>query len=69
MMELLQLASDDQLALAICAGAFVLSGLVMYFSHHVGKLTGHVRLHDESPSVEIERPVIHHSEASRNKAA
>jgi hypothetical protein len=46
MADLIHLASDDQLALAICFGAVVVSGLIMHFSLHVGRLTGRVRLHD-----------------------
>jgi len=46
MTEILHQASDDQLALAICFGAVLVSGLIMHFSHHVGRLTGRVRLHD-----------------------
>lgn len=45
MADLLHHASDDQLALAICFGAVVVSGLIMHFSHHVGRLTGRVRIH------------------------
>lgn len=46
MAEILHQASDDQLALAICFGAVACCGLIMYFSHHVGRLTGHIRLHE-----------------------
>jgi hypothetical protein len=45
MPEILHQASDDQLALAICFGAVVVSGLIMHFSLHVGRLTGRIRLH------------------------
>jgi hypothetical protein len=44
MTDLVQQASDDQVALAICFGAVAFCGLVMYFSHHVGQLTGHLRI-------------------------
>ncbi len=46
MAELLHQASDDQMALAICCGAVVCCGLIMFFSHHVGRLTGHIRMHE-----------------------
>lgn len=45
MTDLLHQASDDQIALALCFGAVLVSGLVMHFSHHVGHLTGRIRLH------------------------
>ena len=45
MPEILHQASDDQIALAICFGAVVVSGLIMHFSLHVGRLTGRIRLH------------------------
>lgn len=39
MPELLRHATDDQIALAFCfAGVFV-SGMIMYFSYHVGQIT------------------------------
>ena len=37
--ELFQNASDDQVALTICFAAMAVSGLIMYFSYHVGVLT------------------------------
>jgi hypothetical protein len=40
--------SDDQIALIVCFGAVVVSGLIMHFSIHVGRMTGRVRLH-QSP--------------------
>ena len=43
MPELMHQASDDQIALAICFGAVVVSGLIMHFSLHVGRLTGRIR--------------------------
>ncbi len=46
MPEFLHQASDDQLALAICFGAVLVSGLIMHFSHHLGRLTGRIRLHE-----------------------
>ena len=49
MPEFLHQASDDQIALALCFGAVLVSGLIMHFSHHVGRLTGRIRLH-ETPS-------------------
>lgn len=76
MTELIQQASDDQLALAICLGAVAASGLIMYFSHHVGRLTGHIRL-EERParpelSIHSEEPVHTlpvHQTTRREKAA
>lgn len=49
MPEILHQASDDQIALAICCGALVVSGLIMHFSLHVGRLTGRIQLH-QTPS-------------------
>lgn len=46
MPEFLSQPADDHIALAICFGAVVVSGLIMHFSHHVGRLTGRVRLHE-----------------------
>lgn len=46
MPEFIHQASDDQIALAVCLGAVVVSGLVMHFSYHVGRLTGRIRLHE-----------------------
>ena len=51
MADILHSASDDQLALAICFGAVVVSGLIMHFSHHVGRLTGRVRIHETRKTV------------------
>lgn len=45
MTEILHQASDDFVALAICAGAVLLCGGIMYFSHHIGRLKEGVRLH------------------------
>jgi hypothetical protein len=39
-MGFLQNATDDQLALMFCVGGLVVSGCVMYFSLHLGRLTG-----------------------------
>jgi hypothetical protein len=39
-MGFLQNATDDQLALAFCVGGLLVSGCVMYFSLHLGRLTG-----------------------------
>lgn len=44
MPEILHQASDDQIALAICFGAVAVSGLIMHFSLHVGRLTGRIRV-------------------------
>ncbi|MGE5192796.1 MAG: hypothetical protein ACM3U2_09855 [Deltaproteobacteria bacterium] len=46
MPQFLHQASDDQIALALCFGAVLVSGLIMHFSHHVGRLTGKIRLHE-----------------------
>lgn len=46
MPEFLHQASDDQIALALCFGAVLVSGLIMHFSHHLGRLTGRIRLHE-----------------------
>ena len=46
-------ASDDQIALAICFGAVVVSGLIMHFSLHVGRLTGRIRLHQTPEQGEL----------------
>ena len=76
MADLIQQASDDQLALAICLGAVSFCGLVMYFSHHVGKLTGHIRLHDasgnsvqSSQADQILSPIVLEQPVRREKAA
>ena len=42
MPDVLHQASDDQIALAICLGAVVVSGLIMYFSIHIGRITGRI---------------------------
>lgn len=44
MMDLFRNASHDQIALAFCAAALLVSGTVMYFSHHVGQLNSRIRL-------------------------
>jgi hypothetical protein len=72
--ELLQNASDDQVALAICCGAFLVSGLVMYFSIHVGRLTGSLPNEgDETKRVGLQTQVRHqmaiHETAVRDRAA
>ena len=46
-------ASDDQIALALCFGAVVVSGLIMHFSLHVGRLTGRMRLHQTPEQGEL----------------
>ncbi len=48
MPDFIHQASDDQIALAICFGAVLFSGLVMYFSAHLGQLTGRIRLQETS---------------------
>ncbi len=48
MPDIMRQVSDDQIALVVCFGAVVVSGLIMHFSIHVGRMTGRVRLH-QSP--------------------
>lgn len=43
MSDLFQNASDDQVALTLCFAAVVVSGLIMYFSYHVGVLARGIR--------------------------
>jgi hypothetical protein len=43
--EIVYQASDDQIALAICFGAVVVSGVIMHFSLHLGRLSGRIWLH------------------------
>ncbi len=45
MPEIIRQVSDDQIALGVCLAAVVVSGLIMHFSIHVGRMTGRVRLH------------------------
>ena len=52
MPEILRQASDDQIALFICFGAVVVSGLIMHFSIYVGRMTGHMRLH-QTPEMQL----------------
>ena len=40
--------SDDQIALAVCLGAVVVAGLIMYFSIHIGRLTGRIPAADDA---------------------
>ncbi len=67
MPEFIHQASDDQIALAICFGAVVFSGLVMHFSLHLGRLTGRIRLH-ESPDQSTVLLQAAHAAASRQPA-
>jgi hypothetical protein len=70
--EIFRLVTDDQLALVICFGAVVLSGLIMHFSVHVGRLTGRGRLHQTQPqrSVVLTAPVQRQEDvAIRERAA
>jgi hypothetical protein len=76
MTEVFQHASDDQVALALCLGAVGVCGLIMHFSHHLGKLTGHIRLHDEpsqpAPSIRPAKrgvPAVLSETPARDKAA
>jgi hypothetical protein len=43
--DIVRQVSDDQIALIVCFGAILASGLIMHFSIHIGRLTGRVRLH------------------------
>lgn len=65
MSDLFQNASDDQLALTLCFAAVTVSGLVMYFSYHVGVFArglrsqpGTLRISEASkiPAAEIAQP-------------
>jgi len=74
--DLIRQASDDQLALLICLGAVSFCGLTMYFSHHVGRLTGHIRLHDAPENTELPAqpdqvvsPIVLEQPVRREKAA
>ena len=71
MPEILQQASDDQIALAICLGAVVVSGLIMHFSLHVGRLTGRIRLHQTPEQGEflLDEAQTGHSNLSPETAA
>lgn len=64
MTELIRSASDDQVALTICFSAVAFCGMIMYFSHYVGRLSGRTGLnqqrtlplatsHGTKPAVEI----------------
>jgi hypothetical protein len=41
--DLIHNASDDQIALTVCFSAVVISGMVMYFSYHVGVFARNIR--------------------------
>jgi hypothetical protein len=58
--EFIPQPSDDQIALVICFGAVVVSGLIMHFSHHVGRLTGRIRLHETPDQTGL---VLHEGQA------
>lgn len=58
MSEILHQTSDDQIALIICFGAFVVSGLIMHFSIHIGRMTGRVQLHQTPDQANILLPEI-----------
>ena len=64
MSELLHQASDDQLALAICFGAVVVSGLIMHFSYAVGRWTGRIRLHETPGQAEL---ALHDLESAQTR--
>lgn len=53
MVDLIPRASDDVVGLAICIGAVAVCGLIMHFSHYVGRMTGHIRIDSAS------RPAVH----------
>jgi hypothetical protein len=65
--DLVQQATDDQLALAICLASVVSSGLVMYFSRYVGRLTARAPVSQHSPQVVPPVPAL--QDARRGKAA
>lgn len=44
MAEILHQLSDDQIAISICFAGVVVSGLIMHFSHFVGRLSGRTNL-------------------------
>lgn len=46
-MNFLQFASDDMLALGMCAGALFFSGAIMYFSYYV-RPQAEIALQDEA---------------------
>ncbi|MBS0264347.1 MAG: hypothetical protein JSS02_20590 [Planctomycetes bacterium] len=58
MPEILRTVSDDQIALGICFAAVAISGLIMHFSIHVGRLTGRVRLHQTPEQGSVQLPEI-----------
>ena len=62
MPEILRTVSDDQIALVICFIAVAISGLIMHFSIHVGRLTGRVRLHQTPEQGNIQLPEIETAE-------
>jgi hypothetical protein len=74
--EFIHQASDDQIALAVCFGAVLVSGLIMHFSHHLGQLIGRVRLHETADQSALllkgAHPVVSRQSAeaaSRERAA
>ena len=76
MPEILRTVSDDQIALVICFTAVAISGLIMHFSIHVGRLTGRVRLHQtpeqgsiQLPEIETAEPVQAEKVTVRERAA
>ena len=66
MPEILHQASDDQIALALCLGAVVVSGLIMHFSLHVGRLTGRIGLHQTPEQGAL---LLHEANAEHSKLA
>lgn len=54
MSDLLQQASDDQLALILCFAAMLTCGLIMHFSHYVGRLAGR----GQTPQVPRHEPAL-----------
>lgn len=68
MTELLHNASDDQAALALCFAAVTISGLVMYFSYHLGMLTGGAKVESQTQPRSA-MPVSPPSDFRREKAA
>lgn len=64
MTELFRHATDDQIALAFCfAGVFV-SGMIMYFSAHVGQMTNASQQPEIQPELKTVAPPVRRREAA-----
>ncbi len=55
MTDLLRHATDDQIALLFCFGGVFVSGMIMYFSFHVGQLGAQARSIDLNLLTEFQR--------------